>query len=150
MGGTVSCRWSQRCSAFGARTSNIECAPIASQGPRACYALIAKAPRQNDEREHREVKTRDGLRQPFEVLREPAEARHPCKAPLDHPAPWQQREAPAQLRHLHHAEHDPVVFRVVLRLLARVALVDVRQLDVLPRRLPVSYTHLTLPTKRIV
>lgn len=64
------------------------------------------------------------------VFRKAAESRHPRKVALHDPAPAKQHEATLGLRLSNHLQHDAVVVGVVLGLLAGIAVVDLRELDV--------------------
>jgi hypothetical protein len=89
-----------------------------------------KVPREHEACKHHEVQPREGLGRALGVLRKAAEARHPRKAAFHDPAPGKQHEAPLRPRQFDHVQHDAVVVGVVLGLLAGLALVDIRKLDV--------------------
>jgi hypothetical protein len=73
---------------------------------------------------------RQALWQALVVFRKATEARHPRKGALHDPVPGKQHEAPLGLRQSDHVQHDAVSVGVVLGLLAGIAVVDLRKLDV--------------------
>src|SRR5215204_7457864 len=81
------------------------------------------------------MKPGNGLREPLVVARQASEARRPGEAALHYPPALQEHEALLGAGVLDHLQSDAARFRRFCRLLARVALVHIRQLDALARGL---------------
>src|SRR5215217_764636 len=79
------------------------------------------------------MKPGNGLREPLVVARQASEARRPGEAALHYPPARQEHEALLGAGVLDHLQSDAARFRRFCRLLARVALVHIRQLDALAR-----------------
>lgn len=69
------------------------------------------------------------LRKSLVIPRQAAEPRAPSKAALHHPTTRQRHEAALRFRELHHLKQDAVHRRLFCGLLARVALVDIGDLN---------------------
>src|SRR5215217_5798596 len=79
------------------------------------------------------MKPGNGLREPLVVARQASEARRPGEAALHYPPARQEHEALLGAGVLDHLQSDAARFRRFCRLLARVALVHIRQLNALAR-----------------
>ncbi len=75
------------------------------------------------------MQSRQGLRQPLIIARQPAKARHPSEASLNDPAARQQYEAAFGFRQFNDLQPDAVGVGVGRRLFPRIALVDERHFD---------------------
>ena len=75
------------------------------------------------------MQTGQGFRQSFIVTRQSAKARHPTEASFDHPSSWQQHKASFRCWEFDDFELDSVLFRRIGRVFARVALINIGDLD---------------------
>lgn len=82
-----------------------------------------------------EVQPGHGLWQPLVILDQPPKPRRPRERAFHYPSARQQHEAALGLRAPHHLKPNAASLGIALRLLPRIALINVSQLDVLASRL---------------
>ena len=82
-----------------------------------------------------EVQSSHGLWQPLVVLDQSPKPRRPRQRAFHYPPARQQHEAALGLRVLYHLKPNAASFGIGLRLLPRIALISISQLDILAGRL---------------